>query len=149
MIRLFLASVLPSLVALIALPALALTSGGGGDDRAHPREPAAGAAVGAPAIRLMAAQNRRHDREAAKADATVSISDSAFRPAAVAVRVGQTVQWTNADDRDHQVAADKGQFKSGTIKPGDAFEFKFEKAGEYKFHCPLHPRARGVVKVEG
>lgn len=131
MIRLFLASLLPSLIALIALPALARS----GADRPVVREP-------------IAEQDRRQEKQAKLADATVNITDSAFNPAKTSIRVGQTVEWTNGDERDHQVSADKGAFKSGTIKPGASFSHKFDKAGEFKFHCPLHPRAKGTISVK-
>ena len=137
MIRLFLASLLPSLIALIALPALALSTGGARLVRLQQEE-----------IILMSVQQDRQGRQAVRADAVVNIADSEFRPAATSIRVGQTVGWVNADERDHAVVGSKGEFRSGTIKPGGSFTFKFDKPGEYRFHCPLHPRAKGVVRVE-
>lgn len=122
MIRLFLAALFPSLLAIIMLPTLALS--GGRPELQQRRQPP-------PAV-----------------DATVAIQGSKFVEASIQITAGQTVGWTNASDRDHEVIADKGEFKSGTIKPGKSWIFTFERAGTYRYHCALHPREKGVVKVE-
>ena len=41
-----------------------------------------------------------------------------FTPASINVKVGDTVVWTNNDDRDHTVVADDGSFKSGNLGRG-------------------------------
>jgi len=78
--------------------------------------------------------------------AAVSIRNG-FNPAAVSISLGQSVTWTNDDDRDHDVAADDGSFRSGNLKPGQVFTYTFNKVGQCPYGCTLHPRERGVVNV--
>jgi plastocyanin len=80
--------------------------------------------------------------------ASVTIRNSAYQPARVAVKVGQSVTWTNADDRDHTVVADDGSFDSGNLKPGRSYSFRFSRAGSFGYGCSLHPRMKGLVVVE-
>ena len=125
MLRLFLASFLPSLFALVALPAFAFS-------------PAA-----APALRPALQQE--------KPAATVTIKGGSFAPAAVTIKAGQTVRWDNKDDRDYSIVADDKEnagFRSGTLKPGKSWSHAFEEAGTFKYHCSLRPRAKGTVRVE-
>ena len=84
----------------------------------------------------------------AKGGATVRIRDLQFQPSSVKVKVGQSVTWNNADDRDHGVNATDNSFKSGNLKPGSSFTFRFTKAGSFDYACPYHPRMRGSVQVE-
>jgi plastocyanin len=82
------------------------------------------------------------------AEETVSIRKIKFTPASVAVKPGDTVVWANNDDRDHTVTADDGSFDSGKIGPGESFQFTFEEAGQFSYHCEFHPRMKAVVVVK-
>jgi plastocyanin len=84
----------------------------------------------------------------AAAPVRVSIRNLAYEPASVTIATGQTVVWTNNDDRDHQVRAENGAFESPNLSPGGSFSFTFKTAGTYAYGCPLHPRERGVIRVE-
>ena len=77
----------------------------------------------------------------------VSIKDMQFQPAAIEVQAGDTVTWTNNDDRDHTVTADDGSFKSDNISTGGKFVYKFTKAGKFSYACSYHPRMKGTVTV--
>jgi len=78
----------------------------------------------------------------------VSIKDVSFSPKELKVKKGDTVLWTNADERDHTVTADDGSFKSGNIADGKSFKQKFDKPGKYKYHCDYHPRMKATIVVE-
>jgi plastocyanin len=80
--------------------------------------------------------------------ATVTIKDLKYSPATITIRAGDTVTWTNDDDRDHTVVASDGSFNSGTIGSGESFSHTFEKAGKYPYGCRLHPRMKGMVVVQ-
>jgi plastocyanin len=83
------------------------------------------------------------------ATVNVSIKGMKYTPAAVQVRPGDTVVWTNNDDRDHTVvSADGTSFSSGNIGPGATFSFQFTKVGNFAYACSLHPRMRGSVVVQ-
>ena len=79
----------------------------------------------------------------------VAIKGMKFDPAQVQIAVGDTVVWTNADDRDHTVVAKDNSFKSGNLSTGDKFEQTFTKPGKYSYACSYHPRMKGVVIVGG
>src|SRR3954466_14564007 len=80
----------------------------------------------------------------------VKIKDMAFDPEKLEIKTGETVKWTNEDDRDHTVTCKQkeGGFKSGNLGNGDTFEQKFEKAGKYSYTCSYHPRMKGTVTVK-
>jgi plastocyanin len=77
----------------------------------------------------------------------VEISNLMFVPENVSVHPGDTVVWTNKDDRDHTVVAQDGSFASTVIHHGESFSHKFEKPGTFTYGCKLHPRMKGVVTV--
>ena len=81
-------------------------------------------------------------------DHSVSIQDVKFAPREIKVKKGDTVVWTNSDERDHTVTADDGSFDSGNLRNGKTFRQKFEKPGKYKYHCEYHPRMKATVVVE-
>ena len=77
----------------------------------------------------------------------VHIDNFVFEPAQLAVKVGQTVTWTNRDDIPHTVVC-AGKFRSKTMDTDGTFSFTFTAPGEYKYFCSLHPHMTGAVKVE-
>lgn len=81
-------------------------------------------------------------------DHKVSIKNVSYSPRELKIRKGDTVIWTNADERDHTVTADDESFKSGNIGDGKSYKRKFEKAGRYKYHCEYHPRMKATIVVE-
>ena len=82
-------------------------------------------------------------------DHKVSIKDVKFTPTELKVKKGDTVIWTNSDERDHTVTADDDKsFKSGNIADGETFKHKFDKPGKYKYHCEYHPRMKATIIVE-
>jgi plastocyanin len=84
---------------------------------------------------------------AAKSKPSVSIKDMQFTPADIAIKVGETVTWTNKDDRDHTVVADDGSFTSDNLKPGANYTHEFKIVGKFTYSCSYHPRMKGVVTV--
>jgi plastocyanin len=82
-------------------------------------------------------------------DHKVSIQDLKFSPKELKVKKGDTVIWTNSDDRDHTVTADEEKgFKSGNLGNGKTFKYKFDKVGKYTYHCEYHPRMKATIVVE-
>jgi plastocyanin len=77
----------------------------------------------------------------------VTISGTSYSPITVNIHVGDTVVWTNADDRDYTVVASDGSFNSGNINSGKTYERKFTKAGSFGYYCKYHPRMKGTVVV--
>jgi plastocyanin len=75
-------------------------------------------------------------------------NDLSFDPPQINVPTGSIVSWTNADSIQHTVTSDEeGLFDAGPISPGDTFENVFDSAGEFGYHCAIHPFMTGVVMV--
>ncbi|MGC8634419.1 MAG: cupredoxin domain-containing protein [Candidatus Limnocylindrales bacterium] len=84
------------------------------------------------------------------AQAAVSISNFAFVPATITVKVGTRVTWTNRQTGiQHTVTADNGSFGSGDLSTGSSFSYVFTRAGTYAYHCAIHPFMTGRVIVIG
>jgi plastocyanin len=78
----------------------------------------------------------------------VLMKDIKFNPAALTVKAGQTVTWTNDESVGHDVTSDRfNSGGAGNIEPGKTFTHKFAKAGTYKYVCSVHPGMEGTVKV--
>ena len=82
-----------------------------------------------------------------------------YYPPAIAVPVGTTVAWFNNDpEQPHTVtsglpnASDSGVlFNSGVMPPaaGFIFQYTFTRAGDFAYHCMIHPWRTGIVSVSG
>ncbi len=78
---------------------------------------------------------------------SVSIKDMRYDPATLDIKVGDTVEWENQDDRDHTVVARDGSFDSDNLRSGASYSFQFTKAGKFPYSCKYHPRMRGTISV--
>lgn len=80
----------------------------------------------------------------------VTMKDIQFEPADVKdLKAGDKVVWTNDDSVPHTATAESGaEFDSGTLEPGDTFEWKTEEAGEVSYVCTIHPQMTGTITVE-
>ena len=86
---------------------------------------------------------------AAAANATVRIVRDGFRPASVAISVGDSVTWRNDDRVNHQIVANNGAFASPILRPGQRYTFAFQASGSYAYRDALEPAERGTVRVAG
>jgi plastocyanin len=82
---------------------------------------------------------------------TVTITNGAYSPNPVMVRVGQSVNWHNSDSVAH-TATDPGVFDIGSIFPGSAASTNgdgvaFNTVGTYNYHCTLHANETATVIV--
>ena len=77
----------------------------------------------------------------------VTISKTGFNPAAVTVRPGDTVTWTNTDTAAHQVVGDHGAFTSPVLQPGQSYSFTFTTSGKFNYHDATQPKRKGSVTV--
>jgi plastocyanin len=78
----------------------------------------------------------------------IEIRDLRFRPDTVRVSVGGEVLWINRDAVAHTSTAEDGEWRSPLIGPGETYTRRFERAGEFRYHCTPHPFMRGVIIVE-
>ena len=79
---------------------------------------------------------------------SVTISNFAFHPAAVTVKAGSTVTWTQEDTDVHTVhIGGAGGFTSPTLQKGQTFSHTFKSPGTYAYICSIHPFMHGTVIV--
>jgi len=72
----------------------------------------------------------------------VTIQDFSFTPAAVTIKVGTAVQWTNNGPSAHTTTSDTGVWDSGILSPSSmasTFTFTFMQPGTFHYHCSIHP----------
>ncbi len=86
--------------------------------------------------------------ESAVATTKVEISDFLYDPAAITVKAGDTVTWTNNDQAPHTATADDQSFDTGDLQKGAEGTATFEKAGEFTYYCRFHAFMNGTVVVE-
>ncbi|HUZ78377.1 MAG TPA: cupredoxin domain-containing protein [Chloroflexota bacterium] len=78
---------------------------------------------------------------------TVRITDFAFTPPSLTVKVGTSVIWTNLGPSNHTVTSNDGLFDSKVVQRNGTFTYTFSKAGTYAYHCQIHPTMNGTVIV--
>ena len=80
---------------------------------------------------------------------TVNIYGSTFTPKSATITEGDTVTWVNKDNANHQILADKGQFVSPILRPGQKYSFTFNAAGTYTYKDELNRKLAGTIIVKG
>ncbi len=85
--------------------------------------------------------------ESSASQPQVSLVDFAFEPDGAAIKMGQTVTFSNEGGQIHNVRG-KGFF-SGGLTAGERFSHRFATPGRYPYLCTLHPMSmRGVITVK-
>ncbi|HEY8725763.1 MAG TPA: cupredoxin domain-containing protein [Gaiellaceae bacterium] len=86
---------------------------------------------------------------ASTATSTVQIKSTGFVPATVTINQDDSVTWTNADTKDHQVVANGGSFASPILNAGKSYTHVFRGGGTFRYHDGLHPTLKGTITVRG
>ena len=76
----------------------------------------------------------------------VIIEGTAYQPAALTIKRGDTVEWINKDPFPHTVTASPA-IDSGSIAAGQSWRYTAKTAGEYPYVCLFHPNMKGVLEV--
>ena len=71
----------------------------------------------------------------------VNITATAFTPASVTIKTGDSIKWTNKDTKTHQVVSNSGAFASGIISPEPHVQARVQHFG----HLPLPRRSAPVA----
>ena len=78
----------------------------------------------------------------------VTVANYAFSPAAITVKAGTKVTWTQTDAVSHTITSDSGNMLSSSLLArGQTYSYTFTKAGTYTYHCTPHPYMKGTVVV--
>ena len=82
------------------------------------------------------------------ATVTVAIDGTAFQPATLIVKAGDSVVWVNKDPFPHTATSPAGGFDSKEIGAGKSWQLKTTKAGVFPYTCLFHPTMKATLKVE-
>lgn len=79
----------------------------------------------------------------------IDISNFAFAPSDLVVKVGDTVTWTNKDIVPHTITSDSGtELASNSLGTGNSYSHTFNQAGTFSYHCSIHTSMKGKVTVQ-
>ena len=78
---------------------------------------------------------------------TVVIDNFSFKPNVITVAPGTHIVFKNQDDLPHTVVVPGMKIKSPMMDTDGTYEADFEKPGEYKYFCGIHPMMTGKVVV--
>ncbi|MER6459119.1 cupredoxin family copper-binding protein [Streptomyces sp. NPDC001228] len=83
------------------------------------------------------------------AGTAVAIKNFAFAPAALKVKAGTTVTWTNQDTDAHTVTSSGsgGPLHSAALNTRATYRYTFTKPGTYAYLCTIHPFMTATVEV--
>jgi plastocyanin len=78
----------------------------------------------------------------------VRITEFAFTPRNLQVRVGDTIVWTNFGTMTHNSVAAENVWNSGPLAPEQSFSLVVNQTGNFGYRCTFHPQLmRGTVRV--
>jgi amicyanin len=102
----------------------------------------------APAVSPIAAESSPDNSSPAQSSA-IDIRNFAYSPAALTIKKGETVTWTNQDTVRHDVRVTSGPvtFTSALLGKGESFSHTFDQVGTYEYICSPHPYMKGTVTV--
>ena len=76
------------------------------------------------------------------------LTTTAFGNNPLKIAAGTTISWLNSDSTTHTSTADGGAWTSGNIAPGARYNFTFQSAGQFTYHCQIHPGMTGTIVVQ-
>ena len=82
----------------------------------------------------------------------VDIVEFTYTPTPVKLNIGDSVVWTNTDPVTHTATSNApfSLWDSGLIiKSGGTFQWTFDAAGGYPYHCEYHPWMFALIGVKG
>ncbi|HEV2533653.1 cupredoxin domain-containing protein [Phenylobacterium sp.] len=82
----------------------------------------------------------------APATYAVTIANMAFGPAPAGLRVGDTIEWVNADIFQHSATAKDGSFDVD-LAPKAHVRTVLARPGQVDFYCRYHPGMTGRLAV--
>ena len=98
------------------------------------------------------AAKKSDDKKAEPKPVTVTIKSLSYDPKKLEIHVGDSVVWTNESKTAHTATSDDDgkTFDTGEVEPGKSSKpVKFEKDGEFKYHCKVHGKTMsGTIVVK-
>ncbi len=88
---------------------------------------------------------RQSDSRGARRE--IQMKAISFTPRELSVLIGDTVLFKNADVVRHN-AVRRETFDTGELRSGESFLWVPADTGEYRYQCTIHPRMRGMIRVD-
>jgi plastocyanin len=82
------------------------------------------------------------------AEHAVKIEGMAFGPVTLALKVGDTVVFTNADGAPHTATASNRAFDTGRLAKGQSATVKIDAAGTVEYFCTVHPSMKASISAK-
>ena len=118
-----------SLVAMLAAGVLLLGAACGGDDDGGSE------ATG--------------DTDSGGGTVTLTAADFAFEPSDLSAAAGDTIEFTNEDDAEHNFTAEDAGIDEDVDPSGSTtIDLSDVEPGSYDFFCEYHPEMKGTLEVE-
>ncbi len=141
-----------SVLGMTALLTVAACSGGGASTAPSAgttsQAPASVAPPAAPSAAPSVVAGGACAPSTATATVAVAIKDFAF-PSTIDAKVGDVIGFTNEDSAPHTATLDDDSCTTDNIAQGASVGLTFSAPGDYPFHCKIHPKMTGTVKVTG
>jgi plastocyanin len=99
------------------------------------------------ATKNQAAQDEAVAKQKEEAAVAVSIAASGFDPYYIRVFTGGVVTVTNNFTKAASLTADRGEFDSGLLQPGDSWTYEPTTPGKFNFHDEGRPYVVGTLEV--
>lgn len=93
------------------------------------------------------AQEQQVEAQKKASAVAVSITASGFDPYYIRVFTGGVVSVTNRDAKPRSATADRGEFDSGRLAPGEAWTYEPKTPGKFNFHDSTRPYVVGTLEV--
>jgi len=104
------------------------------------------------ALLTCAADDKNGDKRTQPKSVTVTMKSLSYEPKKLEIRVGDSVVWKNKAFAAHTATSDDDgkTFDTGSVEPGESSKaVKFEKEGEFKYHCVVHGKTMsGTIVVK-
>jgi plastocyanin len=94
-----------------------------------------------------AAQKAAQEKQVEAAAVAFRITSSGYDPYYIRVYKGGSIKVTNVDSKVRTVTADRGEFDSGNIAPGDTWVYVANTVGKFNFHDGTRPFVVGTLEV--
>lgn len=77
----------------------------------------------------------------------VAIREFQFAPAALSVRTGDTISWTNHDILPHTATGETPGMDSGSMDTGKVWRYVAVTKGDFSYKCAFHPTMVGTIEI--
>ena len=98
------------------------------------------------------AAEKTDDKKTEAKPVTVTVKSLSYDPKKLEIHVGDSVVWANESKSAHTATSDDDgkTFDTDDIEPGKSSKpVKFEKEGEFKYHCKVHGKTMsGTIVVK-